>query len=181
MLPALTDILLTMAARQGGDSVASVLALVCAVLALALPPAAPALSGSPAVIGLNSTSHPSSSRWYANSDPTFSWASSAPGGTFVDGYACRLDRNPSGDGNHGHRLGPNLRCPADLHGTLGPTTYVKPAGGHAGKALVLSYRVRDNLSPQARTVVLTIRNSHGKLIKRLSLGSAAISNWHSLR
>jgi hypothetical protein len=46
---------------------------------------------------------------------------------------------------------------------------------------VLSYRVRDNLSPQARTVVLTIRNSHGKLIKRLSLGSAAISTWHSLR
>jgi hypothetical protein len=75
----------------------ALLAFVCAVLALALPPAAPALSGSPAVIGLNSTSHPSSSRWYANSDPTFSWASSSPGGTFVDGYAYRLDHDPSGD------------------------------------------------------------------------------------
>jgi hypothetical protein len=74
-----------------------VVAFAGAVLALALSPAAGASSGLPAVVGLRSPSHPDSSLWYADSDPAFSWASSSPGATFVDGYACRLDQNPSGD------------------------------------------------------------------------------------
>jgi hypothetical protein len=49
------------------------------------------------VIALHSSSHPDSARWYANLDPTFSWESSSPGGTFIDGYAWRLDQNSSGD------------------------------------------------------------------------------------
>ncbi len=61
--------------------------------------------------------------------------------------------------------------------TVGPTTLAKAAKGHKGKAIALRYLVRDNLSPQAVAVTLTVRNSHGKLVKRFVLGTKPISTW----
>ena len=61
--------------------------------------------------------------------------------------------------------------------TVGPTTLAKAAKGHKGKAIALRYLVRDNLSPQAVAVTLTVRNSHGKLVKRFVLGTRPISTW----
>ena len=65
--------------------------------------------------------------------------------------------------------------------TVGPTTVAKPAHGHKGRAIALKYLVKDNLSPQATAVALTVRNSHGKLVKRFKLGTETISTWYAIR
>ncbi|MGD0272864.1 MAG: G1 family glutamic endopeptidase [Gaiellaceae bacterium] len=65
--------------------------------------------------------------------------------------------------------------------TLGPVTAAKPARGRKGKAITLRCRVRDNLSPRATSVTLTIRNSHKKVVKTLELGTEKISAWHAVK
>ena len=65
--------------------------------------------------------------------------------------------------------------------TIGPTTLPKAAKGHTGKAIALRYLVRDNLSPQATAVTLTVRNSHGKFVKRFALGTKTISTSYTVR
>lgn len=65
--------------------------------------------------------------------------------------------------------------------TTGPTTVAQPASGRKGKAITLKYLVRDNLSPRATAVTLTIRNAHKKLVKRFALGTKNISTWYVVR
>jgi hypothetical protein len=62
--------------------------------------------------------------------------------------------------------------------TVGPTTLAKPASGHKGKAIALRYLVRDNLSPKAKAVTLTIRNSRKKVVRRIVLGTEKTSTWY---
>ena len=64
--------------------------------------------------------------------------------------------------------------------TVGPTTVAQPASGHKGKAVLLRYRLRDNLSPLARSVTLTVRNSHNTVVKTFKLGTEKISTWYAL-
>jgi len=65
--------------------------------------------------------------------------------------------------------------------TVGPTTAVKPASGHRGKAIALKCRVSDNLSSRATSVTLTIRNNHKKIVKTLKLGTEKISAWYAAK
>jgi hypothetical protein len=65
--------------------------------------------------------------------------------------------------------------------TVGPTTFTKAASGHAGKAIALKYLIRDNLSHQAKDVVLVIRNSHRTVVKRFSLGTKNVSTWYQVK
>ncbi len=62
--------------------------------------------------------------------------------------------------------------------TVGPTTSAKSVSGHRHKAITLKALVRDNLSPQVKAVTLTIRNSHKKVVKRLTLGTKNVSTWY---
>ena len=71
-------------------------------------------------------------------------------------------------------------CAAKID-TIGPTTLAKAASGREGKAIALRYRVTDNLSPTATKVTLTIRNSHGRLVKRVALGTRTIFTWYAIR
>jgi hypothetical protein len=41
--------------------------------------------------------------------------------------------------------------------------------------------VSDNLSPQATAVTLTIRNSHKKVVKTLTLGTKTVSVWYAVK
>ncbi len=65
--------------------------------------------------------------------------------------------------------------------TIGPTTLARAAKGRKGRAIALKCLVRDNLSPQAKAVALTIRNSHGKFVKRFVLGTEPISTWCTVK
>jgi hypothetical protein len=65
--------------------------------------------------------------------------------------------------------------------TTGPTTETKPASGHKGRAINLSYLVFDKMSPKATAVVVLIRDSHGRLVKRLSVGTTTSRVWHAVR
>ena len=65
--------------------------------------------------------------------------------------------------------------------TTGPTTSAKAAKGYTGKAIALNYLVRDNLSPQATAVTLTIRSGHGKLVKTFRLGTRKVATWYVVR
>lgn len=71
--------------------------------------------------------------------------------------------------------------------TKGPTTFAKPASGHKskaghkGKAIALKCRVRDNLSPRATSVTLTIRNSHKKVVKTFKLRTKKVSVWYAVK
>ncbi len=62
--------------------------------------------------------------------------------------------------------------------TVGPTTVAKPASGRKGKTIALEYRVSDNLSPRAKAVTLTVRNSHNKVVKIFRLGTEKVSARH---
>ncbi len=64
--------------------------------------------------------------------------------------------------------------------TVGPTTVAQPASGHKGKAVLLRYRLRDNLSPLATSVTLIVRNSHNTVVTTFKLGSEKISTWYAL-
>ncbi len=65
--------------------------------------------------------------------------------------------------------------------TVGPTTFTKAASGHAGKAIALKYLIRDNLSHQAKDVMLVIRNSHRAVVKRFSLGRKNVSTCYLVK
>ena len=77
--------------------IALVVLVACALAALAatalVRPSPAAAAGPPAVSGLVSPTHPVSSAWYANSDPSFSWrgVSATPP---VAGYSYVLDQDP---------------------------------------------------------------------------------------
>ena len=65
--------------------------------------------------------------------------------------------------------------------TIGPTTSVKAAKGRRGKAITLKYLVRDNLSPQATAVTLTIKNAKHKVVKTYKLGTEKTATWYALK
>ena len=65
--------------------------------------------------------------------------------------------------------------------TSGPITATEAAKGKNGHAITLKYRIVDNLSPQATTISLTIKNSQKKVVKRFSLGSKATGVWLSVK
>jgi hypothetical protein len=70
----------------------------------------------------------------------------------------------------------------ELHiDTIGPTTLAKPAKGRKGKAITLKCLVADNLSPQAKAVTMTIRNSHKKVVKTFKLGTKNVATWCAVK
>jgi hypothetical protein len=65
--------------------------------------------------------------------------------------------------------------------TIAPTIVAKPANGRKGKVVRLKYLVRDNLSPLAKAVTLTIRNSHSKVVETFKLRRKKVSSWHVVK
>ena len=64
--------------------------------------------------------------------------------------------------------------------TTGPVASAKAAKGKVGHALKLSYRITDNLSPQATSVKLVVKNSAGKVVKTLACGTQSVAVWHTV-
>jgi len=64
--------------------------------------------------------------------------------------------------------------------TTGPVTAGKNVSGRKGHAVKLSFRVIDALSPQATSVTLTIKNSHGKVVKTFKLGTRTNKKWYTV-
>jgi hypothetical protein len=64
--------------------------------------------------------------------------------------------------------------------TVGPTTAAKTAKGRKGEAITLKYRITDNLSPQATSVTLVVRNAKHKLVKSFKLSTRQIATWYSV-
>ena len=65
--------------------------------------------------------------------------------------------------------------------TVGPTTVAKRANGRKGKKILLKYLVRDNLSPLAGAVTLTVRNGHHRVVKTFKPGLKKVSAWYSIK
>ena len=65
--------------------------------------------------------------------------------------------------------------------TLGPTTVVRPASGRKGGVIKLRFEVRDNMSPEATAVKLTVRDSHNRLVRSFALGIERTSDWYVVR
>ena len=63
--------------------------------------------------------------------------------------------------------------------TTGPVTAGKNVSGKRGHAAKLGYCVSDALSAQAMSVTLVIKNSHGKVVKTLKLGTRTNKRWYT--
>jgi hypothetical protein len=64
--------------------------------------------------------------------------------------------------------------------TAGPTTQGEAVAGRAHRPLALKFRIRDNLSPTAVRVKVTVR-LHGKVVKVLSLPAQSTGAWHTVK
>jgi hypothetical protein len=64
--------------------------------------------------------------------------------------------------------------------TRGPQTQGKSVSGRVRRGLSLPYLIRDNLSPQAVGVTVTIR-SGGRRVKTLNLSARTVGVWQSAK
>jgi len=65
--------------------------------------------------------------------------------------------------------------------SIPPKTYGQNASGKAGKSITLKYKITDNLSPQAQSVWLKIKNSRGQTVMNQTIsGKKKINTWYSL-
>ena len=65
--------------------------------------------------------------------------------------------------------------------TICPTTAGKAVSGRKGRKITLRYRISDNLSPQATTVKVIVKNRRGKRVKSFSLGTKTTAKWYSVK
>jgi hypothetical protein len=79
----------------------------------------------------------------------------------------------------GGNSGPVASCAVKVD-TIGPTTLAKAAKGRKGAAITLKYRITDNLSPQATSVTLVVRNAKHKLVKSFKLSTRKIATWYAV-
>jgi photosystem II stability/assembly factor-like uncharacterized protein len=63
--------------------------------------------------------------------------------------------------------------------TTGPVTAGKNVSGKKGHAVKLAYCVSDALSPQDTAVTLVVKNSHGKVVKTVKLGTRTNKKWYT--
>jgi protein MpaA len=65
--------------------------------------------------------------------------------------------------------------------TAGPATAVRRVVGYEGRAVTLSYVVRDQLSPDADGVTLLVSDAAGQTVATLDLGSRRTGAWQRAR
>jgi hypothetical protein len=65
--------------------------------------------------------------------------------------------------------------------TTGPVTSGATARGRAGKPVKLRFKVADALSPQAKSIVIKVKNRRGKVIKTLRPGTRATATWSTAK
>jgi hypothetical protein len=65
--------------------------------------------------------------------------------------------------------------------TLGPATSGKATSGVNRRAITLKYYVDDKFSPKVTSVVLAVKNSHGKVVKSFSLGTKTRRVWYYVK
>jgi protein MpaA len=65
--------------------------------------------------------------------------------------------------------------------TEAPVVTVLAAAGYAGRAVTLSFRVRDRLSPAARELSLVVSDAAGETVATAALGSASMGEWRRAR
>jgi protein MpaA len=58
---------------------------------------------------------------------------------------------------------------------------VRAVAGYTGRAVVLSYRVRDQLSPTVRELSLVVTDAAGETVATSALGTASAGDWHRAR
>ncbi len=65
--------------------------------------------------------------------------------------------------------------------TTAPAVTVRAAAGYCGRAVALSYRVRDQLSPTARGLGLVVTDEAGVTVATAALGDSATGEWRRAR
>jgi murein peptide amidase A len=65
--------------------------------------------------------------------------------------------------------------------TEAPVVTVVATAGYAGRAVTLSFRVRDRLSPTARELSLVVTDAAGESVATAALGSASMGEWRRTR
>ena len=65
--------------------------------------------------------------------------------------------------------------------TTAPAVAVRAAAGYTGRAVLLSFRVRDQLSPTARELSLVVTDAAGETVATAALGAASTGDWHRAR
>ena len=65
--------------------------------------------------------------------------------------------------------------------TSAPAVSVRAAAGYTRRAVTLSFRVRDPLSPTARDLGLVVTDAAGETVAAEALGTASTGEWHRAR
>ena len=65
--------------------------------------------------------------------------------------------------------------------TAAPVVSVRAAAGYTGRAVMLRYRVRDQLSPTARELGLVVTDAAGTTVATAALGTARTGEWRRVR
>ena len=65
--------------------------------------------------------------------------------------------------------------------TTAPAVAVRAAAGYTRRVVLLSFRVRDQLSPTARGLSLVVTDAAGETVATSPLGAASTGDWHRAR
>jgi hypothetical protein len=66
--------------------------------------------------------------------------------------------------------------------TTGPVTKAKLTYAKVNRAVALSYKATDNLSPQVGGVKVVVKNSHGTTVKTISVSALKnVNSWYSVK
>jgi hypothetical protein len=65
--------------------------------------------------------------------------------------------------------------------STGPVTAGKAASGRVNRAIYLSYRISDNLSPKAKGIKIVVKNGRGKTVKTFLPAARNTSTWYRVK